>query len=138
MAEARAKAEAPKKTKNDTPKTSTVAGSNFAAGDEQFRRLIGAFLAAGVALNAQDQMESAREWIGVSADQHEAATSEAERQARGTQARYMGLPQNFLRKRPWTRRGPGRVLPLPREPSKAETAQAEATRRFSERHPEIT
>lgn len=102
----------------------------LAESDALFQRLLGAFLAAGVALNEQDMREAAVAWVSLPDSEHEPATAEAERLAPITEARYMGLPASFLHKRRWTRRGPGRLLPIPRAPAKADIAQQGAAEQF--------
>ncbi len=100
--------------------------------DLDFGRFMGAFLAAGVALNAGDMAACVVSWAAVPREQHRAAADCAERAARETEARFMGLPQNFLAKRPWTREGPGRSLPPPRILTKGEKGQELAAKRFME------
>lgn len=94
----------------------------------QFERVIGAFLAAGVLLGDPDVLATATEWSQIPVAEHFAAANLAETKARKTEARFMGLPANFLRKREWARTGPGRVLPVPVELTAGERATAEAAR----------
>jgi len=110
------------------PTTYTTPNAN----KELFERLIGTFLAAGVALNEPDMLAAGTEWVSLPDADHEPAVLHAEAKARTTEARFMGLPSNYLRKRPWDRRGPGRLLPIAREPTKSEQSTAEALQRVQQ------
>jgi len=120
-----------------TPPTTTTTEApapKFAAvvASDLFENLVGAFLAAGVLLNEQDRMEACREWVSLPDSAHEPAAALAARKAQENEARFMGLPANFLRKREWDRAGPGRILPEPHKKTAKESAQDEAERRFAE------
>jgi len=110
----------------DTASHTAPAPTAWIAHKELFERMIGAFLAAGVALNEPDMLAAGTEWVSLPDAQHEPAATHAEAKARTTEARYMGLPANYLRKREWDRRGPGRLLPIAREPTRAEQSTNEA------------
>lgn len=133
-----ARASSPPPTTPPTTATPPNAAADFrgsqeiAKADLDFGRFMGAFLAAGVLLNAGDMAACGVSWAAVPKEQRRAAADCAERAARETEARFMGLPQNFLAKRPWTRDGPGRSLPSPRIPTKGEKGQEMAAKRFME------
>ena len=110
--------------------TSTPVPNLLPIRDTAFERLIGAFIAAGVELNEQDISAAATEWVSLEPGHHAPAAEAAEARAHSTEARFMGLPANFLRKREWTRRGISRVLPEPRPLSKAELGQQRAGDKF--------
>lgn len=97
----------------------------------EFQRVIGAFLAAGVKLSEQDTYQAAQEWASLLTPESRFAAAQcAEVRAKSNEARFMGLPANFIRKREWTRRGPGRLIPEPRVASKGEISQEIAGRNF--------
>ncbi len=94
-----------------------------------FERVIGAFLAGGVKLSEPQILQAAQEWHStvIEAD-FEAVALCAEDDARHNEARFLGLPAPWLRKRKWTARGPGRMLPDP--PGRKELAHEIAARNF--------
>lgn len=117
-----------------TPPSHTATSPTARIADlELFERMIGAFLAAGVALNEPDMLAAGTEWVSLPDAQHEPATTHAEAKARTTEARYMGLPANYLKKREWDRRGTGRLLPAIREPTKSEQATSKAAQNIREK-----
>jgi hypothetical protein len=98
--------------------------------DPQFARIITAFLAAGVILSEPHVEAAAAEWRGIPMALRYGAPEAAEQRAVDHEARFMGLPASWLRKREWTARGPGRILPAP--PGKSELATREAAKRFEQ------
>lgn len=98
--------------------------------DPEFARIVGAFLAAGVVLSEPQVSAAAMEWVSLPDELRPGAADAAEERARKNEARFMGLPASWLRKREWTARGPGRILRAP--PGKSELSTEEASKRFEE------
>jgi len=76
-------------------------------------RLIGAFIAAGCKLSEAHVLESCRKFISFDEAEQAQIVEHAERKARVTEARYMGLPARYLDKAEWRAKGTGRTLPPP-------------------------
>jgi uncharacterized protein YdaU (DUF1376 family) len=104
---------------------------------DMFEEFIGAFLAAGVKLNEEDLVAAAKGnsdspgFLSLSPETQQIVVDFVTEKARHTEARYMGLPVNFLAKGEWRRRGGPRTLPNPSR-NKVERAQEEAARMFME------
>lgn len=96
--------------------------------DEEFNLIISAFLAAGVKLSEPQVREAATEWVSLEPSQRVGAVASAQERAKKHEARFMGLPASWLRKRQWMAVGPGRILPEPM--GKAELAQETAERNY--------
>lgn len=93
-----------------------------------FERVVGAFLAAGVMLSEPQILLAAQEWAQLAETDHVPAAEAAENRAKHNEARFMGLPNSWLRKREWAAKGPGRVIAAP--PGKREVAHEQACRMF--------
>lgn len=76
-------------------------------------RFIEAFLAAGCKLSEAHVLESCRTFISFDEAEQVQIVEHAERKARVTEARYMGLPARYLEKGEWRAKGTGRTLPPP-------------------------
>lgn len=76
-------------------------------------RFIEAFLAAGCKLSEAHVLESCRTFISFDEAEQAQIVEHAERKARVTEARYMGLPARYLEKGEWRAKGTGRTLPPP-------------------------
>jgi hypothetical protein len=102
-----------------------------------FEEFIGVFLAAGVKLSGRDvQMAGMGTvhrpgFLGFDLAEQQQILAYVIEKAQHTEARYMGLPANFLDKREWERKGIERALPNPTR-TKVERAQEEAARMFME------
>lgn len=81
--------------------------------EELFQNVISAFLAAGVLLTDLHIFAARQEWDAIPPGEYPAALAMACDRARKNDARFMGLPKNFLYKGDWRARGPGRILPEP-------------------------
>lgn len=106
----------------EKPKVSLAARID---GQPFFERLIGAFLASGVKLSEQRLRDAGFEWVSMPDSEWEPAAIYAETKARSTDARHMGWPANYLKKKDWMAIGPGRVMPL-NQPTRFDQANAEA------------
>ncbi len=96
-------------------------------GKPLFERVVGAFLAAGVKLNEKDMLNAGRVWVSLPESEYEKAALCAEETARTREAEFMPSLPRFLRNTPWTRNGPGRLLPPPKAPPKSNPPRATAT-----------
>lgn len=102
-----------------------------------FERFIGAFIAAGAALGEQDLMDAARGnrdhagFLQYSPEDQEQIAQSAQDQAITTEARFMGLPINFIGKGRWRRRAAVRVLPDPKT-AKEQQDKSESVERLRE------
>lgn len=109
------------------PRSSTPAIA--VASGQGWENFIGLYLAAGKALNEQDLAEGLREWLSLEMPDQLAAFRHLQTEALRSEARFLMFPANYLRKRPWTRVGPGRVLPLQKR-TRVDDANEEALRIF--------
>ena len=91
---------------------------------------LGVFLAAGKALSDADIQDALRNWISMDMAEQILAFQHIQLVARRNDPEWIPFPVNHLRKKPWTRRGPGRLLPEPRKQSRAEIGQAKAAAEF--------
>lgn len=101
--------------------------------EAQWQEYIGVFLAAGKHLNETDIGHALRQWVSIEPDERSLALHDIRTRAIGTSAQYIPLPVNHLTKKPWTRRGPGRLMPEPVPPkpkSRGEIAQERASQIF--------
>ena len=98
--------------------------------DRSILPLTKAFEAAGVKLNSQDFSRANNEWSKIDTnEERDRAIAYAQQKAKSTEARYMGLPENFLRKREWTRAG-DRTLPPPKKITTRDENFVRAAKRF--------
>jgi len=99
-----------------------------------YEQFIGVFLAAGVELSETDLMYAARGngakvgFLNFEPEEQRVIVAYAERKARHTEARFMGLPVNFLDKREWTRKGIQRAMPPPKVAEEEARIEARARR----------
>ena len=91
---------------------------------------LGVFLFAGKALNDADIQDALRNWLSLDVADRILAFQHIQSVARENEAQFVPMPANHLRKKPWTRRGPGRLLPEPRKQSRVEIGQAKAAAEF--------
>lgn len=91
---------------------------------------LGVFLFAGKALNDADIQDALRNWLSLDVADRILAFQHIQSVARENEAQFVPMPANHLRRKPWTRRGPGRLLPEPRKQSRAEIGQAKAAAEF--------
>jgi len=78
--------------------------------DPAFEDYIGVFLAAGKELSPRDIAFARTEWCRMPIQEREAACAHILPHARQTETRFIPMPVNHLRARPWERRGMNRVL----------------------------
>ena len=89
------------------------------------------FLVGGKKLNDRDQEKALTIWISMEADEQRLAVLDAVETVKAEgNPKYIPFPVSHLRDKPWTRTGPGRLIPEPRKPSRAEIGQAKAAADF--------
>lgn len=93
--------------------------------DDAFQRYLLLFLAGGKLLNDDDIAAARNVWSTLPIPNQMAALDSAAELIKTTEPRYLPSLFNHL-----TRRGPGRMLPLAKKPSRTELAQAKAAKEF--------
>ncbi len=91
---------------------------------------ISIFLLGGKELNEEDLKECRRFWDRLPIEERIAAVVHAKTLVIETDTDFLPFPVNHLRKKPWTRRGPGRLIPEPQKLSKAAIGQSKAAAEF--------
>lgn len=91
---------------------------------------LGVILAGGRTLNDSDIQDGLHQWLSLEMSDRLWALSDMQAIVRKNDPEFIPFPRNHLKKKPWTRRGPGRLLPEPRKQSRAEIGQAKAAAEF--------
>lgn len=98
--------------------------------DEPWERYISIFLVGGKLLNERDTEKALRIWLSLGWEEKLQAIRSIEEIVQQRDATFVPLPANHLTDKPWTRRGPGRMIPEPRKRSAAEIGQEQAAAAF--------
>lgn len=97
--------------------------------DDLFRTFIGIFLAAGKALNDRDIERALRGWLNMEEPEQLICIDHIKQaclDGEYSDARHTPYPHNYLRDKPWTRRGlGGRILPTTNKASTKHQAAAD-------------
>jgi len=116
-------------SESGTEKTSVLV---TAARSDAWERYISVFLVGGKKLNDKDMQKALQQWLSFSVEEQIAAFESAKEIATTRESQYIPFPFNHLMDKPWTRKGPGRLIPNPPKNAR-EASQLEAERLFDER-----
>jgi hypothetical protein len=116
----------------DKPSVSVTQHKHKPVYPNGFQNYLTVFYAGGKLLSPDDENKAFRAWKKLPLAGQIAAGENAIEIVKDREPKYIPLPANHLRDKPWTRTGPGRMVPLPPK-SAREANQLEAERLFDER-----